>query len=162
LNIPVNLPNPNSPDISLAAVDPNGDRVIDYNDGGYLVDDIWGSGISSLIGKDGKIKLKVATSSYFEGDYQLHIKIGEKNFSFLSSSTLGASPMLNLLSITEPQINNYATFYSANNLGEDVRYFSINGNPTLSSKSVPEPSVSAGLIGLGVLGFLNWKRKQKS
>jgi len=153
---------PHSPDISLAAVDPNGDRVIDYNDGGYLVDDIWGSGISSLIGKDGKIKLKVATSSYFEGDYQLHIKIGEKNFSFLSSSTLGASSTLNLLSITEPQVNNYATFYSANNLGEDVKYFSINSNPTLSSKSVPEPDATAGLIGLGVLGFLNWKRKQKS
>jgi len=153
---------PHSPDISLAAVDPNGDRVIDYNDGGYLVDDIWGTGISSLIGKDGKIKLKVATSSYFEGDYQLNIKIGEKNFSFLSSSTLGASSTLNPLSITEPQINNYTTFYSANNLGEDVRYFSINSNPTLSSKSVPEPDATAGLIGLGVLGFLNWKRKQKS
>jgi len=153
---------PHSPDISLAAVDPNGDRVIDYNDGGYLVDDIWGSGISSLIGKDGKIKLKVASSSYFEGDYQLNIKIGEKNFSFLSSSTLGASTTLNLLSINEPQVNNYATFYSANNLGEDVRYFSINSNPTSSSKSVPEPDATAGLIGLGVLGFLNWKRKQKS
>jgi len=153
---------PHSPDISLAAVDPNGDRVIDYNDGGYLVDDIWGSGISSLIGKDGKIKLKVASSSYFEGDYQLNIKIGEKNFSFLSSSTLGASSTLNPLSINEPQVNNYTTFYSANNLGNDVRYFSINSNPTLSSKSVPEPDATAGLIGLGVLGFLNWKRKQKS
>jgi hypothetical protein len=153
---------PHSPSISLGAVDPNGDRVIDYNDGGYLVDDIWGTGISSLIGKDGKIKLKVATSSYFEGDYQLNIKIGEKNFSFLSSSTLGASSTLNLLSINEPQINNYTTFYSANNLGEDARYFSINSNPTLSSKSVPEPDATAGLIGLGVLGFLNWKRKQKS
>jgi len=153
---------PHSPSISLGAVDPNGDKIIDYNDGGYLVDDIWGTGISSLIGKDGKIKLKVATSSYFEGDYQLHIKIGEKNFSFLSSSTLGASSTLNPLSITEPQVNNYTTFYSANNLGNDVRYFSINSNPTLSSKSVPEPDATAGLIGLGVLGFLNWKRKQKS
>jgi len=145
---------PRSLEMSLAAVDPKaGDRVIDYSDGENLFDDVWGTGISSLVGKDGKIKLKVSSSSSFTGDYTLYVKVGEKNFSFLSSqSTNSANSALAAQAMFASD-----NFYSATTPGENGTLFTISSADT---QSVPEPGTIVGLAGIGILGFLSRKKKK--
>ncbi len=145
---------PRSLEMSLAAVDPKtGDRVIDYSDGENLFDDVWGTGISSLVGKDGKIKLKVSSSSSFTGDYTLYVKVGEKNFSFLSSQSSNSANS----ALAAQAMFASDNFYSATIPGENGTLFSISSADT---QSVPEPGTIVGLAGIGILGFLSRKKKK--
>jgi LPXTG-motif cell wall-anchored protein len=97
------------------------------------------------------IKLKVSSSSSFTGDYTLYVKVGEKNFSFLSSqSTNSANSALAAQAMFASD-----NFYSATIPGENGTLFSIS---SADSQSVPGTIV--GLAGIGILGFLSRKKKK--
>jgi len=139
-------------DISLALVDDTG-KVIDYSDGETLFDDKWGTGITSIAHSNQKIKLKVANSSDFIGNYTLNVKLGEKDFSFLSSQFPNLASTSQRL---QPSLLS-SNLDSAETLDSNTAYFSLSST---SSQSVPEPGTIVGLAGMGILGFLTRKKKK--